>query len=145
MVAEAPTADVERLLDEWLASWSAHDIGRLQALFADVMEHEDLPVGAVNRSKDDLRAFAEGWFAVSPDIRFEPALTVVTGSRAVVEWIARGTQVGDLPGMPATGKPWEVRGVSVIELDGGKIRRCRDYWDFATVMRQLGFLPGPAA
>lgn len=144
MVSQTTTASVERILDEWLAAWSAHDISRLQALFADAMEHEDVPVGAVNRSKADLRAFAEAWFAASPDIHFTSTLKVVGDGRAVVEWVGGGTHKGDLPGMPATGKPWQVRGVSVVELAGGKISRCRDYWDFATVMRQLGFLPDAA-
>jgi steroid delta-isomerase-like uncharacterized protein len=129
------------VLDEWLASWSAHDIGRIQALFADAMEHRDIPVGAVNLSKDELRAFAEARFAVSPVISFEATAKIVTGTRAAVEWVSRGTHQGDLPGMPAAGKPWEVRGISVVELEDGKITRCRDYWDFATVMRELGFLP----
>jgi len=141
MVTEATTTAVDRVLDEWLASWTAHDVGRIQALFADAMEHEDVPVAAINRSKDDLRVFAEAWFAVSPDIHFECTGKVMTGTRAAVEWVGGGTHQGDLPGMPATGKRWQVRGVSVVELEGGKIIRCRDYWDFATVMRQLGFLP----
>jgi hypothetical protein len=44
--------------------------------------------------------------------------------------------------MPATGKRFSaVRGATVIALQGAKIRRCADYWDAATFMRQVGLLP----
>lgn len=145
MVTEATAAAVERVVQEFLAAWSAHDPDRLLQLLTDDVDYADLPAGAALRGKEQVRAFAQGWFAVSPDIRFEPTATVVTGSRAAVEWVGSGTHQGDLPGMPATGKPWQVRGVSVMELAGGKIARCTDYWDFATVMRQLGFLPEAAS
>ncbi|HLZ68622.1 MAG TPA: ester cyclase [Dehalococcoidia bacterium] len=141
MVTETTPAAVERIVDEFLAAWSAHDSERLLRLFTDDVEYEDVPAGAVNHGKAELRAFAEGWFAASPDIRFELTSKVVTGSHAAAEWVGYGTQRGDLPGMPASGKQFRVRGASVMELAGGKVKRCTDYWDFATVMRQLGFLP----
>jgi hypothetical protein len=43
--------------------------------------------------------------------------------------------------MPATGKRFSIRGVTILELQGDKIRRDSDYWDAATVMRQVGLLP----
>jgi steroid delta-isomerase-like uncharacterized protein len=53
-----------------------------------------------------------------------------------------GTHKGDLPGIPATGKRFSsVRGSTILELDGGKIRREADYWDAATFMKQIGLLP----
>ncbi len=52
-----------------------------------------------------------------------------------------GTHKGDFPGMPATGKRFSIRGVTIIELQGGKIRRNSDYWDAASMMKQVGLLP----
>jgi len=40
-----------------------------------------------------------------------------------------------------TGKPFEVRGVSVIEVRGGRISRNLDYYDAATIMKQVRLLP----
>jgi predicted ester cyclase len=53
----------------------------------------------------------------------------------------RGTHRGDLPGMPATGKQVDVRGASILEFAGDRIRRCSDYWDMATFLKQLGLMP----
>jgi hypothetical protein len=42
----------------------------------------------------------------------------------------------------ATGKRFSaVRGSSILELEAGKIRRESDYWDAATLMKQVGLLP----
>jgi ketosteroid isomerase-like protein len=47
-----------------------------------------------------------------------------------------------MPGLPAaTGKQVEVRGASILEFADGKIRRCSDYWDMATFLKQLGLMP----
>jgi steroid delta-isomerase-like uncharacterized protein len=53
-----------------------------------------------------------------------------------------GTHEGNFPGIPATGNHISsVRGTTVLELEAGKIRRESDYWDAATLMRQVGLLP----
>jgi steroid delta-isomerase-like uncharacterized protein len=46
-----------------------------------------------------------------------------------MEWVWRGRQTKDLPGLPATNKPFEVRGATVVEFANGKISRNADYWD----------------
>jgi predicted ester cyclase len=56
-----------------------------------------------------------------------------------------GTQQGDMPGMPATKKRFSVRGATILETERGLIRRCRDYWDMAAFLKQLGFIPTPPA
>jgi steroid delta-isomerase-like uncharacterized protein len=55
-----------------------------------------------------------------------------------MEWVWHGRQTKDFPGLPATNKPFEVRGASVVEFRDGKISRDSDYWDLATYTRQVG-------
>ena len=66
-----------------------------------------------------------------------------TARWAAGEWTLSGTQRGDMPGIPATGKQFSVRGVSILELEDGKIRRCSDYWDMAEFLKQLGVMSQP--
>ena len=47
-------------------------------------------------------------------------------------------------GMFKTGKKFSVRGVSILTLKNGKISHNVDYYDAATVMKQLGLLPDTA-
>jgi steroid delta-isomerase-like uncharacterized protein len=103
--------------------------------------YEDKTVGAVLHGKEELRKFAEGWFMAFPDLHFTLSSTLISGNRAALEWVATGTQKGDMPGMtPASNKVASVQGVSVAECADGKIKHNADYWDMATVMKQLGFL-----
>jgi hypothetical protein len=47
--------------------------------------------------------------------------------------------------LPATGRPFSVRGVNLFELEGGKIKEQSDYYDAARFLIQLGVeirLPG---
>jgi steroid delta-isomerase-like uncharacterized protein len=57
-----------------------------------------------------------------------------------------GTNTGDVAGLPATNKPYRIRGVSIGQLDReGKIERNRDYWNMADYLVQVGILPPPDA
>jgi steroid delta-isomerase-like uncharacterized protein len=136
------TSDVERLLDELATAWSSHDTEKILALFTDDCIYEDVTFGVINRGKAELRAFANGVFAGVPDFKIELTARFVADTWASTEWVMSGTHKGDFPGMPATGKRFSaIRGASIVELQGSKLRRCSDYWDAATVMRQVGLLP----
>jgi len=140
-----PTADVDRLLDEWAMAWSSsenHDPERVLALFADDCVFEDVTSGVVARGKEELRRYATGAFAAVPDFNYGVTRRFAASHWAAIEWGMSGTHTGDFPGMPATGKRFSsVRGASILELEAGKIRRESDYWDAATFMRQVGLLP----
>lgn len=140
-VRSAAVADQERLIKLWAAYWSAHDMERLLPLFTEDLEYEDVTLGAINRNAAELRAFGEGFFSGFPDVTFELRSSFATGTSGGAEWIMRGTHRGNLPGMPATGKRVEVRGASIFEFAGDKIRRCSDYWDMVTFLKQLGLMP----
>jgi steroid delta-isomerase-like uncharacterized protein len=141
MVSAEHRTTEEQLIHDWGRLWSAHDIDGLAALFTDDLLYEDVTMGRVNRSKANLRTFAEEFFASFPDVTFEMRSAFASGSGGSAEWIMRGTHSGDLPNLPATGKSVEVRGASVLEFTRSKIRRCSDYWDMATFLRQLGVMP----
>jgi steroid delta-isomerase-like uncharacterized protein len=135
------TAAIPAIAQQWIDAWNARSVERILACFAGSAVYEDVALGAVNRTAAETRQFAEAAWAAFPDLRFELIGAVIEGTRGVAEWTMMGTHRGDFPGLPATGKAFTVRGVSVLELSGDKIARVRDYWDFATVLRQLGFLP----
>ena len=134
-------ADQRRAIEAWATHWTAHDMGRLLPLFTEDLVYEDVTMGAVNHGAAELRAFGEGFFSAFPDVAFELTSASADGARGGAEWIMRGTHQGDLPGMPATGRRVEVRGASAFEFREEKIRHCSDYWDMATLLKQIGFMP----
>jgi steroid delta-isomerase-like uncharacterized protein len=142
MVSAEDRSAAERAIDDWAQAWSSpHDLERLVALFTDDVLYEDVPTGAVNHGKDELRPFANAFFAAYPDITFELTSRFASGSQGGAEWVGRGTDLGDRPGRPATGKTFEFRGASIFEFADGKIRRCSDYRDRVSQLKQLGLMP----
>jgi steroid delta-isomerase-like uncharacterized protein len=132
----------EQLAQEFLSGWS-HDLPKLMPLFTDDVIYEDTTVHAVLHGKNELQGFAAGWFKAFPDMSFSLTSTIISADRAAVAWQVTGTQRGDMPGMPASNKTASVVGVSLMECKDGKITHNVDYWDMATILRQLGFLdPG---
>ena len=62
---------------------------------------------------------------------------VVHGNQVTAEWVATGIHTGDLPGLPASGRPFTLRGVTVVIRHDGKIVREALYYDVADLHRQL--------
>jgi len=137
--AVAQTA--ERIYNDWIAAWSSYDVEKLLSLYTDDCVYEDVAMGKVNHGKEELRDFYSGTFAAFPDFKVESKSFFVSGDWVGSEWVMSGTHKGDLPGMPATGKSFSVRGASVLELKGGKIKRSSDYWSLADFLRQIGMMP----
>jgi steroid delta-isomerase-like uncharacterized protein len=140
-MATASTALVDaqtHAIEQWADLWSAHDMNGLLRLFTDDVVYEDVTMGAVNRGPAALKAFGESFLAGFPDVTFELRSRFADGSSGGAEWVMRGTNTGDSPGMPATGKSVEVRGASIFEFAGEHIRRCSDYWDMSSFLKQLG-------
>ncbi|MCA1647264.1 MAG: ester cyclase [Chloroflexi bacterium] len=131
----------ERALDDFVRHWSSHDLDSLVSLFTDDVVYEDVALGVVNHGKNEFRTFAEEFFAGFPDVTFEVTSRFATERKGCGQWTMRGTHRGDMPGMPATNKQIDIRGVSIVEFADTKIRRCVDYWDMATFLKQLGFMP----
>jgi steroid delta-isomerase-like uncharacterized protein len=134
------TQELEYVLDQWALAWSSGDVEKLLPLFADSVDYEDVTLGAVSRGKNALRDFAAGVFAAFADLKFElkSRFVAADGKSGAMEWIWRGRQTKDFPGLPATNKPFEVRGAAVVGFTDGKISRNSDYWDLATYMKQVG-------
>jgi steroid delta-isomerase-like uncharacterized protein len=137
-VSTITIADQKRAIENWAKLWSAHDMQRLLQIFTGDAVYEDVTMGAVNRGAAAITTFGEGFLAGFPDVTFELQSSFANGINGGAEWVMRGTHSGNLPNLPATGKRVEVRGASIFEFAGDKIRRCSDYWDMATFLKQLG-------
>jgi steroid delta-isomerase-like uncharacterized protein len=113
------------------------------ATYADDAVHEDKTVNANLNGKKAVEDFAQSWIKAFPDLSFTLTSAIVAGNRGTAEWIVTGTLKGDMPGMPASNKVMKIPGVSIFKCTDGKIAHVVEYWDMATLMRQLGFLAAP--
>jgi steroid delta-isomerase-like uncharacterized protein len=140
LIEEDPVAisQIGGVIEDLAAAWTAHDVDKVLALCTDDCVYEDVTMAVVNRGKGELKAFAGKVFGAFPDFTMTLSLRFVAEHQAAAEWTMSGTHKGDLPGMPATGKAFSVRGASICELRDGKISRNADYWDMATFLKQVG-------
>ncbi|HUQ50295.1 MAG TPA: SgcJ/EcaC family oxidoreductase [Terriglobales bacterium] len=125
------------LVQRNFAAWNAHDADKVASLYADDVIYEDVPFGLTARGHAEMRKMAAGFFASVPDFNLKVVRHKSMGDHGSVEWIFSGTDVG----LYKTGKKFSVRGASVYELRGGKFVSNRDYYDSASIMRQVGVLP----
>jgi ketosteroid isomerase-like protein len=68
----------EQLAQDFLAGWT-HDLPKLLSIFTDDAVYEDTAVHAVLHGKNELQAFAEGWFKAFPDLGFTLTSTIISG------------------------------------------------------------------
>jgi steroid delta-isomerase-like uncharacterized protein len=118
-------------------SWNSHDPDKVLPLFTDDLVYEDVAFGEVSHGKTELRKFVADEYEGTPDLELKLVRADFNGNHGTIEWTFNGTDKGVFK----TGKKFSVRGVSVIDLRGGKISRNLDFYDSATIMRQVGILP----
>ena len=111
------------------------------ALLTDDVVIEDVPFGMVMKGKDGVKQGYSGFIAAAQDFKIEPKSWVSNDKSFAVELIFTGTQKGDLPSLPATGKHFSLRICSFGEFENGKIKGRRDYWDSASLTKQLAGEP----
>ena len=125
------------IAENWISAWNSHDPDKLTAIFTADVTYEDVPFSAVNHGSAELRKFAASEFEGVPDLRVELANSSIQDGHGSIEWTFSGTDAGIFK----TGKKFSVRGVSIVTVKNGKISRNLDYYDVATLMKQVGLLP----
>jgi steroid delta-isomerase-like uncharacterized protein len=131
-------------IERYLDAWNSYDASQVGAFMAEDATYEDLGLGVTHQGRDAITAFVDETVDFSDDYRFELVSAQTTGDRYAAEWIMSGTNTGEGGGMPATNKPFSIRGVSVGRLNGaGAIVENRDYWNLADYLTQVGILPPP--
>jgi steroid delta-isomerase-like uncharacterized protein len=116
----------------------------IDELVADDFVNRDtsIPPG-VGSDREGLKQLAQGYVAAFPDMELKVEDQVAEGDKVVSRWSARGTQKGELMGIPATGKQATVTGITIDRLESGKIVESWNNWDTLGLLQQLGVVPEP--
>jgi ketosteroid isomerase-like protein len=102
------------------------DTEPLMALFSDEPEAANLGRAQPAHGREEVRRFWQDYLNAFDGIRSEFTHVIEGEGGAVLEWVSRGK----LP----NGEPVEYRGVSVLELEGNRVRRFRSYYDSAVFL-----------
>jgi steroid delta-isomerase-like uncharacterized protein len=123
--------------EKWIAGWNSHNPDKILALFTDDIFYEDVAFGEISHGQAEVRKFFLSELEGVPDLELKLMRADIHDGHGTIEWTFSGTDKDVFK----TGKKFSVRGVSVIDMRDGKIFRNVDYYDVATIMRQVGVLP----
>lgn len=91
------------------------------------------PVTGVAAFEEFHRAF----LAAFPDLHVEVEDVLAGDDKVATRFVVTGTQKGDLPGMPATGKKVRFTGGGMCRIDGGKFAEVWNEIDFPKMQYDL--------
>lgn len=120
--------DNERVIRDFVEAWSRLDADELVAYFTDDGVYHNMPMGPV-AGRDNVRELIKGFLSTWTETTWDLLNLVSTGDVVIAERLDR-TVAGD--------KSVDLPCVGVFEMENGKIKAWRDYFDFATYSRAMG-------
>ncbi len=116
------------LLDEIQDAFNRHDVPGIVSHFADdclwlMARGPSSPDGRTCRGKAEIAQVLEARYKQIPDMRWEEMRHwIFDGTKALSEWVVRGTPVG--------GTPFEYLGCDLWEFCDGYVTKKDTYWKY---------------
>jgi len=128
----------------WEQVWNQGNLAVVDELIASDFDGHPLPSDPdFGRGPAGQKQLVGMYRTAFPDLHMTIEDMTAEGDRVVVRWTVRGTQTGEMMGIPATGKPTTVTGMFLNRLAAGKIVEGWGNFDALGMMQQLGLLPTP--
>ena len=131
----------EEIVVEHMESENRHEFDVTLGTF-DHPRYELIGTGDVYDGPHEVARYFEETRAAFPDQRNELIALHHADEAVIVEFWLRGTHEGELRGIPPTHKAFECRCLAIFEFEGEGLVCERVYFDTATILGQLGLLPG---
>jgi predicted ester cyclase len=127
--------------------WNAGDLPGYLELYAEDLQFHGLEPDPMDKAA--VAAFyGQFWSAMAapgrpnPHLEFHQQLT--DGDMFACRFVAAGEHRGDFMGVPATGRPCHVGGVTIMRFRGDQVVERWTTADFLGLMVQLGAIPASA-
>lgn len=143
MTTTTTSTTVETALNAWVAALNAHDPDAAADCFTPDGVFVNLGTGERHEGREAIRSDHATLFAAWSEIVVTKGPYLVDSDRFADEWTMSGVHSGDLPGLPATMKPFRITGAGVGEVCDGRIARVSEYWNMAEFLIQVGIMPPP--
>jgi len=117
----------ERVIRDFLAAWSRLDASELIGYFAADGVYHNMPLAPV-AGRAAVEQLVRGFIGTWSEAKFDVLALVSAGNVVIAERVDR---------IRAGGKSVDLPCVGVFELEAGKIKRWRDYFDLATYTRAM--------
>ena len=139
MSTDQNKAIARRLLEE---VWNKGNLKALDEYVAPGAPNHDAN-NQIAPGPEGLKQVVSLYRSAFPDLRFTLELEIADGDFVAHRITATGTQRGDLPGIPATGKYSKVTGMTIVRFKDGKVAEGWSVFDQLGMLQQLGVVPAP--
>ena len=126
------------VVQDFAKAFNGRDVPGLLALFTERASYTDNFYGE-HAGREKLRAMFERMFHEGRDYTWRMDTVIETPATAAAEWTFSYVVTDAVP--RSEGKTIAFRGMSVFELEGGRVARYREYFDVGVALLQLGFAP----
>ena len=128
---------------ESIECFNTDDFDRLRSLLADDSYEEEHATQRRLEGADAQVDAARGWKEAFPDGRGTVHGAYVDGNTVTLELTWEGTQSGpmrtpDGRELPPSNRRGTVKACQVMEIEDGKVKATRHYFDLMTILQQIG-------
>ena len=117
----------ERVISEFIQAWSRLDPEELVGFFTEDGTYHNMPTRPVS-GRENLKAFITGFLRGWTSTEWDVVTLVANGDVVIAERLDRSVVGGKLVDLPCCG---------VFEMQDGKIKVWRDYFDMGTFTKAL--------
>lgn len=122
-------------------AWNAGNGERYLELYdASIVHHGPAPEPL---DQEANRAFYEELWAAFPGAQLVIDDTIVEGDRLAARFRLSGEHTGEFRGIPATGRPFVLRGQTILRFQDGRVVERWTTSDLLGLLTQLGVIPTP--
>jgi len=122
-------------------SWEIVDnLDMIEEIYApDLVWHEpDQDIQGIEQA----RQFVSTYKSAAPDLHATVEDMIAEGDKVVTRWTVRGTHQGETEEFgPPTDRQFEIKGLTMHRIEGGKIVEEWEGYDNLSVLQQLGLAP----
>ena len=127
-----------RLAETFVQMLNTHDPDLVDAFLATEYRNHN---AFVDDGREANRQFWASFFAALPDLTATMEDLIVSGDRVVGRFVYRGTHRGEFMGIPASGRPVEMRSIDIWRVADGLFVEHWDELNTLEFFQQLGALP----
>ncbi len=120
------TSEVDQEFDRTLATFNGHP------------RYEIMATGQIYDGADEVLAYHRRQRTAFPDQRHENVRHHFADDAVIAEFDLLGTNLGELYGMPPTGRSFRVPVIAVFFFEGERITNERIYLDTVSLLTQIG-------
>ena len=145
MTSDTGRSGIPNWMSAYIDAWNSHDPAKVLACMTEDVVFDDKGLGERLEGTDAVRAMLlDLTQSMSSDYRLDwGELIVGTDDLWAAEWTMAGTNDREdkARGLPNTGRPFRIQGLSIGRLRDGKVAEEHLYWNMADYLTQVGLMP----